>query len=158
MTASNESTADVVPQPQVFRYDKPEFPAGRGKGVCLLGRTDLAFATVQRLKATGGETNLHTHAHVDGFWMVLTGRVKFYTTDDEVIADLGPLEGIVIPRNYPYWFGADGVESEILQLEANVECQSADRKHDTGRIDIGARRANQIQKPPVTREQVIGTG
>jgi mannose-6-phosphate isomerase-like protein (cupin superfamily) len=144
------------PQAQVFHYQPPEFPEGRGKGVQLLGRTDLAFVAVQRLKATGGETNLHTHANVDGFWMVLSGRVKFYTTDDVVIADLGPHEGVVIPRNYPYWFGADGVESEILQFEANVTRQRADEKHDTGRIDIGQRRANQIQRPPRTRDQVVG--
>lgn len=142
--------------PQVFRYQPPDFPEGRGKGVQLLGRTDLAFAAIQRLKATGGETNLHTHARVDGFWMVLTGRVKFYTTDDEVIATLNPMEGIVIPRNYPYWFGADGVESEILQFEANVERQSADRKHNTGRIDVGERRANQMKKPPASRADVNG--
>jgi mannose-6-phosphate isomerase-like protein (cupin superfamily) len=147
-----------VPQPQahVFRYTPPEFPDGRGKGVQLLGRTDLAFVAVQRLKATGGETNLHTHANVDGFWMVLSGRVKFYTNDDVEIATLGPLEGVVIPRNYPYWFGADGVESEILQFEANVTRQRADAKHDTGRIDIGPRRPNQIQRPPRTRADVTG--
>jgi mannose-6-phosphate isomerase-like protein (cupin superfamily) len=145
-----------TPQAQVFRYQPPAFPEGRGKGVQLLGRTDLAFAAIQRLKATGGETNLHTHANVDGFWMVLTGRVKFYTTDDAEIATLNPMEGIVIPRDFPYWFGADGVESEILQFEANVKRQQADTKHDTGRIDIGPRRANQIQRDPVTRDQLAG--
>jgi len=148
---------DAVPTPQVFRYQQPEFPEGRGKAVQLLGRTDLAFVAMQRLKASGGETNLHTHAKVDGFWMVLEGRIRFYTTDDEVIADLGPMEGIVIPRNYPYWFGAAGEESLILQFEANVERQRADAKHDTGRIDIGERRSNQIQRPRVTREEVVGT-
>ena len=144
------------PDVQVFRYQRPAFPEGRGKGVQLLGRTDLAFAAIQRLSATGGETNLHTHANVDGFWMVLTGRVRFYTTDDVVIADLGPMEGIVVPRGYPYWFGAVGEESEIIQFEANVRRQRADTKHDTGRIDIGARRANQIQRPARTREEVAG--
>jgi mannose-6-phosphate isomerase-like protein (cupin superfamily) len=144
-------------EPQVFRYEKPGYPEGRGKGVQLLGRTDLAFVAVQRLKAVGGETNLHTHAWVDGFWMVLTGRVRFYTTDDELIADLGPMEGVVIPRNYPYWFGAEGVESEILQFEANIKRQTVDSKHDTGRIDVGPRRSTQIDKPPRAREDVVGS-
>ena len=134
MNAPAEGAA-VVPAAQVFRYEKPDIPDGRGKVGVLLGRTDIAFACVQHLRPTGGERTLHSHARTDGYWMVLSGRVRFYTTDDELIADLGPLEGVVVPRNYPYWFEAAGVESELLQFEANDQRQDPDRAHETGRVN-----------------------
>ncbi|HWD23952.1 MAG TPA: cupin domain-containing protein [Acidimicrobiales bacterium] len=70
----------------------------------------------------GGETNLHSHKNLDGFWFVLSGQSRFYTTDDVVIADLGPMEGILIPRGYPYWFEKSGDdELMILQVEASAK-------------------------------------
>jgi mannose-6-phosphate isomerase-like protein (cupin superfamily) len=50
---------------------------------------------------------------------VLSGRARFYTTDDELLGDFGPMEGVVIPRGYPYWFESASDEPlELLQFEA----------------------------------------
>jgi mannose-6-phosphate isomerase-like protein (cupin superfamily) len=103
----------------VFKYEKREVK--RSKAVHVLCRSDVVFAAVQTVRS-GGETNLHAHGKLDGFWFVLSGRARFYTTDDEVLADLGPREGILIPRGFPYWFeSADESELELLQVEASVE-------------------------------------
>jgi mannose-6-phosphate isomerase-like protein (cupin superfamily) len=103
----------------VMRYKRPTLREGQPKAVKMLGRTDRAFFAVQ-LVNEGGENNLHSHAHVDGFWFVLSGRARFYTTDDELLGDFGPLEGVVIPRGYPYWFESASDEPlELLQFEAS---------------------------------------
>jgi mannose-6-phosphate isomerase-like protein (cupin superfamily) len=103
----------------VMRYKRPTLKEGQPKAVKMLGRTDRAFFAVQ-LVNEGGENNLHSHAHVDGFWFVLSGRARFYTTDDELLGDFGPLEGVVIPRGYPYWFESASDEPlELLQFEAS---------------------------------------
>jgi mannose-6-phosphate isomerase-like protein (cupin superfamily) len=104
---------------KVMRYERPVLKEGQPKAVKMLGRTDRAFFAVQ-LVNEGGENNLHYHAHVDGFWFVLSGRARFYTTDDELLGDFGPLEGVVIPRGYPYWFESASDEPlELLQFEAS---------------------------------------
>src|SRR5215469_122687 len=84
-----------------FRYERPALD-GRSKGSAPLGRTEHARVEVQVI-SEGGDNNLHAHEHVDGFRFVLSGRVRFYTAGDELLADLGPMEGIVIPRGLPYW-------------------------------------------------------
>ena len=112
--------SDQKPQAQVFRYTLPQLPEGpfQGKVITRLARTDRMMANVQTLK-TGGENNLHSHKHLDGFWMVLSGRVRFYGEDDEVIAELGPHEGTLVPRQFKYWFEAVGDEPlELLQVES----------------------------------------
>lgn len=102
---------------RTYRYERPEFQSGRGTAKCRLAETDLATIAVKRIRE-GGENTLHMHPNADGFWTVLRGRVRFYTTDDELIAELGAMEGIVIPRTFPYWFeSADETEDlEILQV------------------------------------------
>ena len=109
------------PRAQPFRYETPQMPTdGRhvGKYVVRLARTDRMLANVQVLKH-GGENNLHSHPHLDGLWMVLKGRVRFYGEGDVVIAELGEREGVLIPRHYKYWFEAVGDEVlELLQVEA----------------------------------------
>jgi mannose-6-phosphate isomerase-like protein (cupin superfamily) len=137
VTTSNPQATEN-PTAQIFHYEKPDFPSSRRKAVRNLGRTDIAFVALQIIRK-GGENNLHSHPHVDGFWTVLKGRVKFYTTDDVLVADLGPLEGIVIPRNYPYWFESSGDEDlEILQFEASdVPLGSA-----PGRVDLAPQKEN----------------
>ncbi len=105
-----------APEAIVFRYRKPEFKGG--KGFQRLGRTALTMAAVQIVRE-GGENNLHSHRHMDGVWYVLRGRARFYTTDNEVVAEVGPDEGIIVPRHYPYWFESVGEEDlEILQVES----------------------------------------
>jgi mannose-6-phosphate isomerase-like protein (cupin superfamily) len=104
---------------ELMRYERPVLKKDQPKAVKMLGRTDRAFFAVQLVKE-GGENNLHSHKHVDGFWFVLSGRARFYTTDDKLLGDFGPMEGVVIPRGYPYWFESASEEQlELLQFEAS---------------------------------------
>jgi mannose-6-phosphate isomerase-like protein (cupin superfamily) len=102
---------------QVFKYERPEFETGkRAVRLCKNGRMTAAIQVVK----TGGETNLHAHPHMDGFWMVLSGRARFYNDVETVVAELGPFEGIFIPRNYKYWFQSASEEPlELVQVEAS---------------------------------------
>ena len=85
---------------------------------------------VQVLKE-GGDNNLHSHTGMDGFWMVLTGKVRFYGPGDEVLGEFGQHEGIVMPRNAQYWFESCGDEDlELLQVVA------FDRDIKNQRIDV----------------------
>jgi mannose-6-phosphate isomerase-like protein (cupin superfamily) len=69
--------------------------------------------------AKGGETNLHSHPDLDGMWMVLSGRIRFYGPENAVIGEYGKYEGVLIPRGCPYWFESVGdEEAELLQVEA----------------------------------------
>ena len=100
-----------------FGYQRPE-KLEKGKGIVRLCRSDIVYSTVQVLKE-GGENNLHAHTAQDGIWIVLKGRVKFYGKGDVVLAELGPLQGIHIPRGFYYWFESASPEMlEILQVEA----------------------------------------
>lgn len=86
-----------------------------------------------------GKTNLHSHSSVDGFWMVLSGRVRFYGEDDVVLGEFGKHEGVMIPRNFKYWFESVGSEPlELLQVEARVAGKTADR------IDHSERKLGQV--------------
>ncbi len=101
---------------QVVKYEarSPE----RLKDFFKLGRTDILFAAVQALGA-GGENNLHSHNAMDGFWFVLEGRARFYTTNNELVAEVGKYEGVIVPRDTPYWFESSGDEPlHLLQVEA----------------------------------------
>lgn len=105
----------------------------RNKHVVTLALTDRISANVQVLKE-GGENNLHTHPNMDGFWMVLKGRVKFYGDNDVLLGEFGPHEGILVPRGTHYWFESSSDEHlEILQVEAfnipmkNIQTVIADR-------------------------------
>lgn len=114
------SQTSPAPQAQVFRYTPPDIPEGRfeGKFITRMARTDRMMANIQVLK-TGGENNLHSHRHLDGFWMVLSGRVRFYGEGDVLVGEFGPREGVLVPRNFKYWFEAVGDEPlELLQVES----------------------------------------
>jgi mannose-6-phosphate isomerase-like protein (cupin superfamily) len=110
--------ADRVREPQVFAYQRPEMD--REKRVLRLGRTDIVRANMQVL-CEGGENNLHTHPQSDGFWFVISGRVRFYGEGDVLIADLGQHEGLLMPRGFRYWFESASDEPlEILQVSASA--------------------------------------
>jgi len=119
----------------VFGYQTPDNLA-KGKGIVRLCRSDLCYATVQVLQS-GGENNLHAHPAQDGIWIVLKGRVKFYGKDDVVLAELGPLQGIHIPRGFYYWFESSSPEKlEILQVEAIDKSVKNERLNATPQKDF----------------------
>jgi mannose-6-phosphate isomerase-like protein (cupin superfamily) len=104
---------------KVMKYVLPSTSDFSGKAVIRMAQSDILFGNVQVI-SEGGDNNLHSHAGMDGFWFVLKGKARFYgPTNDEVIAEIGPHEGVFIPRNFPYWFEKIGDEDlEILQVEA----------------------------------------
>lgn len=115
--------------PQKFAYCKP---AGQtsGKGIVSLCQTDIIRGAVQVVRE-GGDNNLHSHTGMDGFWMVLSGRVRFYGPGDEVLGEFGRHEGIVMPRGAQYWFESCGDEElELLQVVA------FDRDVKNERVDV----------------------
>ena len=73
------------------------------------------------------------HTGEDAFWLVLSGAVKFYGEGDTVIADLKKHEGILIPRNFKYWFESASAEPlEILRIAAR------DQNAENKRVNIEA--------------------
>lgn len=126
---------------ETFSFAKPEL-GEKSKRVRLLARTDIAICATQVVRE-GGENNLHSHTHLDGFWLVLEGRARFYTTDDELVADLGPHEGVLIPRGFQYWFESSGdVDLQLLQFEASARRLGDDIAAD--RVDHQPRRAQGV--------------
>ncbi|MCW5770402.1 MAG: cupin domain-containing protein [Rhodospirillaceae bacterium] len=108
-------------EPQVFRYREPDLK-GRPRAITRLFVSDLMCGLVQLIKK-GGETTLHSHSGMDGLWMVLSGRARFYGEEEKIIAELGPLEGVYIPRDVKYWFESASEEEplQILQIEGFVK-------------------------------------
>lgn len=108
-----------------FCYERPE--PNKPKKIVWLGKTDHLFATIQVI-TRGGESNLHSHTHLDGLWYVLKGRARFYSDQTTLAANIGPGEGVLIPRGVKYWFESAGDEPlEILQVEGS---DKAIRTHD----------------------------
>ncbi len=100
-----------------------------GKSVQSLANSGIISCGVQVI-AGGGETNLHAHKGNDAIWFVLQGAASFYTTEDRLVATLQKHEGLVIPREVPYWFESASEENlVILRFGANVVGE------EPGRID-----------------------
>lgn len=137
---TTEAPETAQPQHTIFSYVKQE--PKRNKGMQLMCRSDIIVSAVQVVKK-GGETNLHSHKLLDGVWFVLKGRALFYTVDDELVADLGPHEGILVPRGYPYWFerGEGPDDLEILQVEASAKPVHTFEEYLEDRVDYTPRKA-----------------
>ena len=106
----------------------------KGKTTARLATTDIMTVGVQ-VVAGGGETNLHAHANEDATWLVLNGRVRFYTTGDEVVGEYGRYEGVVIPRGVPYWFESASEENLVV-----VRIAAKDRNAEHKRLDFSERK------------------
>jgi mannose-6-phosphate isomerase-like protein (cupin superfamily) len=132
--------------PQRFAFAKPE--TDRVHHVVKLANTDRMHALVHVLKK-GGENNLHSHTHQDGLWFVLNGGARFYGEGDTLIGEIGPHEGILIPRGTRYWFESSG-ETELLHVIALDEPQTDERKLVKDRINYEPTKAN-IEAIPVTQ-------
>jgi len=115
----DEARTDITVKalrPQTFRYEKPPTHRQGVKEVVIMCQTPTMRGSVHVLRQGSGES-LHSHSTVDGFWMVLTGRVRFYGDGDVYYGEFGPMEGIMMPRHNRYWFESVGEgDSEILQV------------------------------------------
>jgi mannose-6-phosphate isomerase-like protein (cupin superfamily) len=78
--------------------------------LCL---TNNVISTVQIFQK-GQHNNLHMHLTEDGYWLVLGGRARFYGEGETIIAELGKLEGVLIPSGTKYWF--EGISDEPLEI------------------------------------------
>ena len=94
-----------------FRFQTPEFEGV--KKTLTVCSSDLMKVQMQIVK-DGGENNLHAHPDVESIWIVLKGRARFYGMNDVLVAELGPGEGVAIPKGVPYWF--DNTEEEPLEI------------------------------------------
>jgi mannose-6-phosphate isomerase-like protein (cupin superfamily) len=136
------STVTGPASAKVFKCIEPEFD--KGKRVITLARTDRLWAGIQYVKE-GGENNLHSHSHMDGIYFVIKGRAKFYGEGDVLIGDVGPNEGMLITRGYPYWFESVGEEAlELLLVDAFDRSMSDPKTVDADRVDHQSRKAVQL--------------
>lgn len=107
------------PEAEVYRYEVPESDHPKDH-IRFFDRPNSFRGEVQVVKE-GGENNLHAHKGVDGFWMVLDGKARFYTSGDKVVAELEQQEAVLIPHGFRYWFETVGEEpAEILHIASPV--------------------------------------
>jgi mannose-6-phosphate isomerase-like protein (cupin superfamily) len=124
----------ITESSKLFQYGG--VPAGsehKGKVVVSLGRTDILRADVQVVRE-GGANNLHSHSGTAGFWYVLSGKARFYegapTGGSVVIGEFVEDEGVIVPRDVPYWFESASDEPlELLHVSAR-DPRVADRRTD----------------------------
>lgn len=119
---------------RIFTYEKPDLSLiQRKRHTVWLGTTRRLFATIQAHRE-GGEVKLHSHTHMDGFWFALSGRVRFYSDETTVFADIGAMEGVLIPRGEKYWFESYGPDDlEIFQ----IECSDREMSKEEARAERG---------------------
>lgn len=132
------SALDDPSKLKAFHFTSPD-PV-QPKMMTWLARTDRMFCTVQTI-SKGGENNLHSHTHHDGFWFVLRGRARFYSGLTDVFAEVGPHEGVLVPRGVQYWFESVGEETlDILQIECADRAYGSKEESMADRIDLAARK------------------
>ena len=68
-----------------------------------LSRTDELGVYAARYRAGGGENGLHSHPG-DSIWLLLSGAVTFWTRNSAVVAQLQPLDGVMVPHDMKYRF------------------------------------------------------
>jgi mannose-6-phosphate isomerase-like protein (cupin superfamily) len=122
----------------VFGYSEADPDPHRAKTVVTLCRSEYLKASVQFVRE-GGENNLHSHPHRDEIFFVLGGRCRVYSTGDEMIADIGLHEGVLIPRGFPYWFESSGAEPLEILLVAAADAPNAPTGSFGGRANHAAR-------------------
>jgi mannose-6-phosphate isomerase-like protein (cupin superfamily) len=106
------STTNKNADPVIFNFAQPENFVD-GKKRVGLGAAGMITASVQYI-AEGGDTNLHAHSAEDEAFLVLSGRARFYGVGDVVFAEIGPNEGLMIPRGFPYWF--ESASDDVLAI------------------------------------------
>ncbi|MCH8916471.1 MAG: cupin domain-containing protein [Proteobacteria bacterium] len=121
---------------QLFSFARPDgIPKGMRNNFRLC-EGEILRGTVQILPK-GFSNSLHYHPASEGFWMVLSGEVRFYGNDSNFLGEFGPMEGVLIPRNGRYWFAQAGdEEAHLLQVRGNAKDGSKNRV-DVGEVHAG---------------------
>ena len=89
--------------------------------------------TIQlKIYASEGENELHAHPGEDHSFIVLQGTALFYDKDGEM-GNLGPNEGIMLPRGCFYWFHATSDEPLVM---IRIGTPEADKLEAPSRINI----------------------
>ena len=123
-----------MPEPvQRFKYSGARAAGGRdaaeGRKSFPMCETDNVVSTVQVFEK-GVRNNLHLHLVEDGYWIVLGGRARFHGEGEEIIAELGKYEGLLLPTETKYWF--EGIDDEALEiLRVNYRVREGPRRVDT---------------------------
>jgi mannose-6-phosphate isomerase-like protein (cupin superfamily) len=115
--------------PTLFQVKGPLLAEGRTT-TTLAATNDL---TIQlKIYASEGENELHAHPGEDHSFIVLQGTVLFYDQDGEM-GNLGPNEGIMLPRGCFYWFHATSDEPLVMIRVGTPEAAKLDQPN---RINI----------------------
>jgi mannose-6-phosphate isomerase-like protein (cupin superfamily) len=111
--------------PKVFDCEQPA--GDHAKILQPLVSTDLLSADVQVVRE-GGANTPHYHTGQDGLFVVLDGAARFYRSEDEELAVLDELEGILVPHGTEYWFESAGDEPlHLLHVSAISETVEDER-------------------------------
>ena len=118
-----------------FKYPGPADSDARDRGPTRGRSYDLLYnhmviSTVQIMEKGQG-TTLHHHNDQDGYWMVLAGKARFYGEGDTHYGDLGPMEGIFMPRYTRYGF--ESIDDEPLQILRVSQLRPVEGKPQAGR-------------------------
>ena len=109
-----EAPSDAEQSQQTFEFfDIHPQLLNSGKATTTLAQSDILTSTVMVAEA-GGETIVHSHSGMDQLFVVLAGQATFYSTEHEVVRVLGPMEGVLVPRNTVYWYEKTGDENLVL--------------------------------------------
>jgi mannose-6-phosphate isomerase-like protein (cupin superfamily) len=118
-----------------FSYSKP-VPNGRPKQNTWLIRRPLMQFVIQCVH-DGGENNLHYHTNSETCWFVLRGRARFEGPGGKLIAELGPMDGLMIPGGSRYRFSK--ASEEDLEIAQFVAIENANQGQSE-RINVEAHR------------------
>jgi quercetin dioxygenase-like cupin family protein len=112
-----------------------------GKATTTLAQSDILTGTVM-VAESGGETIVHSHSGMDQIFVVLAGQAAFYTTEQELVKVLGPMEGVLVPRNIVYWYEKTGEENLVLFRAA---ARLPDGPHETIRVTGQLRESKPVE-------------
>ena len=106
MTEANRAARAEARSIQTFQFLKPYAQSAP--------RAEIELCGNEMVRATGhvilrGEIdNLHYESGVDEVWVVLKGRARFCRKGRTLIGEFGIGEGILIPRESPYFVESIG--------------------------------------------------
>ena len=120
---------------QVFKYSginaEGAVQLSEGRKSFHLALTNNVNSAVETL-VKGAHNTLHRHLAEDGHWIVLAGRARFHGPGEEIIAELGKFEGVLLPRGTGYWYESlDDEPLEILRVNYRVR-EGPRRKEHAG--------------------------